>query len=167
MFPGHAEEWERGHVGGGVLSTMDIREKLAAYRASKAKPCTTSSASERTEGGCHLDDSGVEALPREAYSQNRSPSPDVSRVPSPWYMTLLKVLLWFILWALFIEIEFGVPYLIVSALYFIFVSLRGSRRKPWEPSAYSVFNKGCEAIDGTLSGEQIDRELRMGPASVR
>lgn len=151
---------------------MDVREKLAAYRASKAKLCTTSNASERTEEGSHLDDSAMEALPREATSQNRpvpkqAPSPAVSRVPSPWHIILLKALLWCILWALFIEIEFGVPYLIVSALYFIFVSLRGSRRRPWEPSAYSVFNKGCEAIDGTLSGEQIDRELRMGPASVR
>lgn len=146
---------------------MDVREKLAAYRASKAKPCTTSNISERTAEGCNLDDSAVEALPCEAKSQNRPPPPDVSHVPSPWYMTLLKALLWLILWALFVEIEFGVPYLIVSAVYFMFVSLRGSRRRPWEPSAYSVFNKGCEAIDGTLSGEQIDRELRMGPASVR
>lgn len=148
---------------------MDVRERLAAYRASKAKQCNTNTASERTEEGNRLDDSnsGVEALPRKEHSQNRSLTQEAPRGPSPWYIKLLKALLWFILWALFIEIEFGVPYLIVSALYFIFVSLRGSRRRPWEPSAYSVFNKGCEAIDGTLSGEQIDRELRMGPASVR
>lgn len=35
-------------------------------------------------------------------------------------------------------------------------------RKPWEPSAYSVFNPGCESIDGTLKPEQFEKEIRYG-----
>lgn len=41
------------------------------------------------------------------------------------------------------------------------------RRKPWEPSAYSVFNKNFEAIEGTLTAEQFEKELRYGPTSVK
>ena len=85
---------------------------------------------------------------------------------SSWHRTALKVLLWVVLWGFFIEIEFGVVYFVVSVLFFLFHSLQGSRRKPSEPSAYSVFNENCEAIDGTLTGEQFERELRLGPSSV-
>ncbi len=45
-------------------------------------------------------------------------------------------------------------------------SLYGSRRPRHEPSAYSVFNKDCESIDGTLTAEQFERELRYGPTNV-
>ena len=83
------------------------------------------------------------------------------------YVTLLKGLLWILLWFFFVEVGFGAIYFIVSLLFFIVVSLRGSRRRPGEPSAYSVFNKGCEAIDGTLSAEQFERELRYGPLSIK
>ncbi|GJQ78326.1 hypothetical protein Trydic_g22161 [Trypoxylus dichotomus] len=33
---------------------------------------------------------------------------------------------------------------------------------PNEISAYSVFNKGCKSIDGTLKAEQFEREIRFG-----
>ena len=29
-----------------------------------------------------------------------------------------------------------------------------------EPSAYSVFNPNCESIDGTLTAEQFENEIR-------
>ena len=58
-------------------------------------------------------------------------------------------------------------FLVSSGLYLMYVSMRGSRRKPSEMSAYSVFNKNFEKIDGTLSAEQFEREIRYGPASVR
>ena len=58
-------------------------------------------------------------------------------------------------------------FFLFSAFTFIVLSLRGSRRKIGELSAYSVFNENCESIDGTLTAEQFERELRYGPAAVR
>ena len=85
----------------------------------------------------------------------------------PWYITALYVVLWLLLWGFFVEIEFGVVYIILSAFAFIVLSLRGSRRRIGELSAYSVFNENCESIDGTLTAEQFEREMRYGPAAVR
>ena len=85
----------------------------------------------------------------------------------PWYVTALYVVLWLLLWGFFVEIEFGVVYIILSAFAFIVLSLRGSRRRIGELSAYSVFNENCESIDGTLTAEQFEREMRYGPAAVR
>ena len=87
--------------------------------------------------------------------------------PTPLYFTLLKLLLWALLWGFFIEVGFGAIFFITSLLYLLVSSLRGSRRRPWEPSAYSVFNRNFEAIEGTLSAEQFERELRFGPMNVR
>ena len=81
--------------------------------------------------------------------------------------TVLKLLLWAILWGFFIEVGFGAVYLVSSLLFLMVVSLRGSRRKQGEPSAYSVFNADCQPIQGTLSAEQFERELRYGPLSVK
>ena len=86
---------------------------------------------------------------------------------SSLYSTLLKILLWVLLWGFFVEVGFGAVFFVTSLLYLLVTSLRGSRRKPWEPSAYSVFNRNFEAIEGTLSAEQFERELRYGPMSLR
>ena len=40
------------------------------------------------------------------------------------------------------------------------------KRKAGEASAYSVFNENCEAIDGTLTAQQFEREIRHGPAAA-
>lgn len=61
-----------------------------------------------------------------------------------------------------IEFEWGAVFILFSAFYFIFTNLRSDRRKPWEPSAYSVFNPDCHAIDGTLNAEQFEKEIRHG-----
>ncbi|CAI8057976.1 SAYSvFN domain-containing protein 1 [Geodia barretti] len=98
---------------------------------------------------------------------NSAFSPPPPPPSSSLYFTLLKILLWVILWGFFVEVGFGAVFFVTSLLYLLVTSLRGSRRKPWEPSAYSVFNKNFEAIDGTLSAEQFERELRYGPMSVR
>lgn len=34
-------------------------------------------------------------------------------------------------------------------------------------SAYSVFNRDCKQLDGQLTGEQFEREMRFGAGSVR
>jgi len=70
--------------------------------------------------------------------------------------------LWLILFLLFVELEWGAVFVVFSAFALIFANFRQGRRKPWEPSAYSVFNPGCEAIDGTIKPEQFEREIRYG-----
>ncbi|CAK1550427.1 unnamed protein product [Leptosia nina] len=40
-------------------------------------------------------------------------------------------------------------------------------KKQGEVSAYSVFNKDCKSIDGTLKAEQFEKEIRYGAGTVR
>ncbi|XP_046461902.1 SAYSvFN domain-containing protein 1-like [Daphnia pulex] len=79
-----------------------------------------------------------------------------------WFLYFLKIVLWIVLYLLCLELEFGAVYIIFSAFYLIFTNFRNGQRKSWEPSAYSVFNPGCEAIDGTLKPEQFEKEIRYG-----
>uniref|UniRef100_A0A8C5U389 SAYSVFN motif domain containing 1 n=1 Tax=Malurus cyaneus samueli TaxID=2593467 RepID=A0A8C5U389_9PASS len=79
---------------------------------------------------------------------------------------LLKVLLWAVLLALFAELELGLPFFVLSLLYWMYAGTRGpAERRPGELSAYSVFNPGCAAIAGTLTAEQLERELHYRPAA--
>ncbi|XP_077198133.1 SAYSvFN domain-containing protein 1 isoform X2 [Paroedura picta] len=95
--------------------------------------------------------------------------------PPPWWthyfftnVTFLKFLLWLVLLGLFVELEFGLPYFVLSMFYWIYVGTRGpGERQSGEKSAYSVFNPGCEAIQGTLTAEQLERELQYRPLAGR
>ncbi|XP_005043439.1 PREDICTED: SAYSvFN domain-containing protein 1 [Ficedula albicollis] len=79
---------------------------------------------------------------------------------------LLKVLLWAVLLALFAELELGLPFFILSLLYWMYAGTRGpAERRPGPPPPYSVFNPGCAAIAGTLTAEQLERELHYRPAA--
>ncbi|XP_054424709.1 SAYSvFN domain-containing protein 1 [Pteronotus mesoamericanus] len=80
----------------------------------------------------------------------------------------LKVLLWLVLLGLFVELEFGLAYFVLSLFYWMYVGTRGpGEKKEGEKSAYSVFNPGCEAIQGTLTAEQFERELQLRPLEGR
>lgn len=79
-------------------------------------------------------------------------------------ITFLKVLLWLVLLGLFVELEFGLAYFVLSMFYWMYVGTRGpEEKKEGEKSAYSVFNPGCEAIQGTLTAEQLEQELQLRP----
>ena len=65
---------------------------------------------------------------------------------------------------IFIKIEFGAVFFLVSAILLMTSNL--GKRKAGEASAYSVFNENCEAIDGTLTAQQFEREIRHGPAAA-
>ncbi|XP_077017808.1 SAYSvFN domain-containing protein 1 [Tamandua tetradactyla] len=83
-------------------------------------------------------------------------------------ITFLKVLLWLVLLGLFVELEFGLAYFVLSLFYWMYVGTRGpEEKKEGEKSAYSVFNPGCEAIQGTLTAEQFERELQFRPLAGR
>ncbi|KAI4469063.1 hypothetical protein MML48_2g00017521 [Holotrichia oblita] len=74
----------------------------------------------------------------------------------------LWLVVWGTLYAVFIKLQFGTIYLIVSAIVFICFNTRTKPKRPNEISAYSVFNKDCKSIDGTLKAEQFERELLFG-----
>ena len=79
------------------------------------------------------------------------------------YLTklMLKILLWIILFAIFIKLEFGVVYFVISLIVIICLNT-SNRKKKGKLSAYSVFNPNVERIQGTLTPEQIEKSLIGG-----
>ena len=149
---------------------VGMEKQLAEYRAKKAKEaskqkwsfsnvllsnkndtvsksCTNESKRNELDGRTTKDSSEYEAL-------------------YPRLKTFLKVVLWCCCFGFFIQIGFGSVFFVLSLFYFMYVSMKSGTRRSWEPSAYSVFNENCEAIEGTLSGEQFDKELKFGAGSV-
>lgn len=78
-----------------------------------------------------------------------------------WQIIFIKLMLWLTLFVIFIRLEFGAIYFIISLLYLMWRSL-GARRRRNELSAYSVFNPNFEKIQGTFSAEDYDKQLRRG-----
>jgi hypothetical protein len=60
---------------------------------------------------------------------------------------ILRILLWATLFAIFVKLEFGIPYFIISLLIIIFLNTNVGRNKS-KISAYSVFNPNLERIQG-------------------
>lgn len=83
-------------------------------------------------------------------------------------LTLLKVLLWLVLLGLFVELEFGLPFFVISLFYWLYEGLRSpAAREPGEMSAYSVFNPDCQPLLGTLTAEQLEGEMGYRPLANR
>ncbi|TSK58176.1 SAYSvFN domain-containing protein 1 [Bagarius yarrelli] len=83
-------------------------------------------------------------------------------------LTLLKVLLWLVLLGLFSELDFGLPFFLLSLFYWLYEGLRSpAARRPGELSAYSVFNPDCQPILGTLTAEQLEGEMGYRPLNNR
>lgn len=73
---------------------------------------------------------------------------------------VMSVIVWLLCWALFIQFEFGLVFFSISLIAFIFLSL-GKRRSSRELSAYSVFNPDCRRLPGTLTGEHVDKGIKL------
>ncbi|XP_028253391.1 SAYSvFN domain-containing protein 1 [Parambassis ranga] len=83
-------------------------------------------------------------------------------------ITLLKVLLWLVLLGLFVELEFGLPFFVISLFYWLYEGLRSpAPRQPGELSAYSVFNPDCQPLLGSLTAEQLEGEMGYRPLANR
>ncbi|KAK2856048.1 hypothetical protein Q5P01_004783 [Channa striata] len=83
-------------------------------------------------------------------------------------LTLLKVLLWLVLLGLFVELEFGLPFFVLSLFYWLYEGLRSpAAREPGELSAYSVFNPDCQPLLGSLTAEQLEGEMGYRPLANR
>lgn len=76
-----------------------------------------------------------------------------------YILRFLYFAFWITLYIIAIELQFGIVFLMLSALIGIFLNTRTSPKRHNEISAYSVFNKNCESIDGTLKAEQFEREM--------
>ncbi|XP_007130033.1 SAYSvFN domain-containing protein 1 [Physeter macrocephalus] len=108
------------------------------------------------------------ARPGGRASQPPPPAPPRQDQSLLTNITFLKVLLWLVLLGLFVQLEFGLAYFVLSLFYWMYVGTRGPEEKmEGEKSAYSVFNPGCEAIQGTLTAEQLERELHLRPLQGR
>ncbi|GIX83476.1 SAYSvFN domain-containing protein [Caerostris darwini] len=77
-------------------------------------------------------------------------------------MVVLKIVLWCLLMTLFVLLEFGAVFFVVSVFYVMFTNFRKTSKSPNELSAYSVFNPNCEAIKGTLTAQQFENEIKFG-----
>ncbi|XP_049613231.1 SAYSvFN domain-containing protein 1 [Syngnathus scovelli] len=83
-------------------------------------------------------------------------------------ITLLKVLIWVMLLGLFVELEFGWAFFVISLFYWMYEGLRDPKdREPEEMSAYSVFNPNCEPLPGALTAEQMEAEMGYRPLANR
>lgn len=81
---------------------------------------------------------------------------------------LLKLLLWLVLLGLFVELEFGLPFFVISLFYWLYEGLRSpAAREPGELSAYSVFNPDCQPLLGSLTAEQLEGEMGYRPLANR
>lgn len=78
-----------------------------------------------------------------------------------YYIQLLcKIAIWLCLFMGFLKLEIGAIFFILSTFWLIWTNMNTRRKKKdTGPSAYSVFNPNCEAIDGTLKAEHLEKQL--------
>ena len=103
-----------------------------------------------------------------AYIQHSRPVQFTAKqnIEHPYVCLAVKLVVWLILWSWFIKCGFGAVFFIVSLICFVWVNTNTKPRELGVPSAYSVFNRNCERIDGTFTAEQFEKELRHGALSV-
>lgn len=106
-----------------------------------------------------------EALISEQESIDDAPLLKCSLLDYVYYC--LCFVLWATIYAIFIKLQFGTVYLLLSGLIGMYLNTTTRPKKRNEVSAYSVFNKNCESIPGTLKAEQFEREMRYGAGAVR
>ncbi|KOB62104.1 hypothetical protein OBRU01_25458, partial [Operophtera brumata] len=79
-----------------------------------------------------------------------------------WKYFILKWSLYSVIWVslfmYFIMVQFGAVFFTLSVLVGIYLNTRTRPRKSGEVSAYSVFNRDCQSINGTLDAEQLQRQ---------
>ncbi|XP_036621963.1 SAYSvFN domain-containing protein 1 [Trichosurus vulpecula] len=164
-----------------------MEQRLAAFRATRKRAELEGGPS--TSGRCGKAPGEDVAAPptpsqaqeapggraKEPFQTQGSPLQNPAATsPSRWdqsfltNVTFLKVALWLVLLGLFVELEFGLVYFVLSLFYWMYVGTRGpGEKKKGEKSAYSVFNPGCKPIQGTLTAEQFERELQFHPLAGR
>lgn len=72
---------------------------------------------------------------------------------------LVYFLVWATLFAIALELQFGAVFFMLSCFLGICLNLRDKSKNSNEISAYSVFNRNCESIDGTFKAEMFEQQL--------
>ncbi|XP_063696520.1 SAYSvFN domain-containing protein 1 [Culicoides brevitarsis] len=86
--------------------------------------------------------------------------PQEKRTAFDYFVYFVYFLLYVTLYAIAVQLKFGIVFFMLSLLFFIYFFGTSTRRRAKnEPSAYSVFNPNVESIDGTLKAEQFEREI--------
>lgn len=159
---------------------MEIEKQLAEYRAKKRREQHLASISTRfksffnirrrfrsmSETKVDLIIPEDETLLVEEENELLDNEPDTKYSALDIFTYILYFVLWCTLFAIFIKLEFGLVFVTTSALLGMYLNTRTGPRKRDEVSAYSVFNKNCESINGTLKAEQFEREIRYGSGAI-
>eukprot|EP00116_Pleurobrachia_bachei_P014470 sb/3474732/ len=127
-------------------SESDCPDHLKQYRAYKKKQQLKRSAKQKQS------------------STTPDPNPPTSLLDHP---LLLKLVIWVCGLLFFAHHEFGSVYFLASIPVAVWFSMEEWKRGPGELSAYSVFNKNMERLDGQFTSEQWEKELRYGAASLQ
>ena len=147
----------------------EVRKKLAKYRSGNPKRLPSTAEQDRSQP---IYEATEETRPEDSVSTRPvrgnttidTTKPTASSGPgdylTPYQNLVLKCLLWLGLFGGFIYCGIGTVYLLLSAFYLVYKSMHHYRRSG-EISAYSVFNKNCQSIDGTLTADQFDKEIRF------
>lgn len=162
---------------------FSMEQKLAEFRArrqaaksvQKDQRVPAESVAQSTE---EMTDSTTEDEPTPVQGEPKQVKSDwlLDTAVGRWFssrraftnLTLLKILLWLVLLGLFVELEFGLPFFVLSLFYWIYEGLRSPEaRQPGELSAYSVFNPDCQPLLGSLTAEQLEGEMGYRPLANR
>ncbi|CCX31443.1 hypothetical protein FPQ18DRAFT_313862 [Pyronema domesticum] len=103
-----------------------------------------------------------EELALDEYKQElreKSPS-DLARRAVDVLKTSRQFHLYVLLQILAAYFGFGQFLLCIGLLWMFYVNTSVGGRKPGEKSAYSIFNKNAEAIDGATQMDYLEREMR-------
>mmetsp|Transcript_39362 Transcript_39362/g.40099 ORF Transcript_39362/g.40099 Transcript_39362/m.40099 type:complete len:199 (+) Transcript_39362:143-739(+) len=73
--------------------------------------------------------------------------------------TWLYIILWTGIFSIMHRYEWGSLWVILSLFGAVFLNLGTRKEGESELSAYSVFNKGCQRLLGTMTVEQFEREI--------
>lgn len=173
-----------------------MEQRLAEFRARRQAENALKKdegAAEKCKGGNAVEDTAAPTTNTTAHSQQESTENTRDSTPSSksedrgdWLLdsalgrwlasrqfvfsnlALLKVLLWLVLLGLFVELEFGLPFFVISLFYWLYEGLRSpAAREPGELSAYSVFNPDCQPLLGALTAEQLEGEMGYRPLANR
>ncbi|XP_023680578.1 SAYSvFN domain-containing protein 1 [Paramormyrops kingsleyae] len=161
-----------------------MEQKLSEFRARKKAEAASKCAGvtgARPETATELSVTTGTLNEEEQTERSSSATATAARVPMDWLMrstlgrrlavtnvTLLKLLLWLVLLGLFSELDFGLPFFLISLFYWLYEGLRSpAARQPGELSAYSVFNPDCQPLLGALTAQQLEGEMGYRPLGDR
>ncbi|XP_028997573.3 SAYSvFN domain-containing protein 1 [Betta splendens] len=163
----------------------EFRARRQAERANVKDQVVGTEHTPKTDA-CDPSDTAGRQQPKVSGDNRASPQGSQSREQSDWLLdsslgrwlvskqivitnlTLLKFLLWLVFLGLFVELEFGLPFFVISLFYWMYEGLRSpAAREPGELSAYSVFNPDCQPLLGSLTAEQLEGEMGYRPLANR